>query len=136
MICTLAALNMFKNYSEVTYARHPIHMVMQNEKLTRMCEPSNPMHLLAGIKASQLGLQGTEWPLLCSSCHYPTLQPHTNPIIAVVKHNILYLTAMPLYPLFPLPRVTSPCSPPFFFCHLTVTQFKGHSLKVLSDLLP
>lgn len=47
------------------YARSLIHTVMQNEKLTRMCEPQNQksMHLLAWIKASHLFQWGIERPL-------------------------------------------------------------------------
>lgn len=78
------------------------------------CEPPHQMNLLAWIKASQLGLWGIEWPLLCSFCHYLILQPHTNPVIAVVKHNVLYLTAM-LYLTVPSAWRNSPCNPPFLF---------------------
>lgn len=34
-----AALNVFNNYSEGIYTRSLIHMVIQNEKPTRMCKP-------------------------------------------------------------------------------------------------
>lgn len=69
---------MFKNYFEMIYTRSLIHIVMQNEIPTRMCEPPNQksMHLPAWIKASPLGQWGTErllhavpatLPLSCSA---------------------------------------------------------------------